>query len=467
LPSPGKPSIPTPTAAAEAQTLHFHSRHDLSPPLVAQTASDADPTLGDLFIAPDTGPGQHGPMIIDPGGQLLWFTPMPLGTVAMDFREQTYEGHPVLTWWQGQIIGGHGQGEDIIENSDYAPVAQVHAGNGLYADLHDFELTPHGTAWITAYAPVHVDLSSIGGPKRGLVDDGVIQEIDVKTGLVMFEWHALNHVSLSATNTRVPHLESSVLDYFHLNSIQVQPDGDILISARSTWAAYLISASTGAIEWSLGGKTSTFALGPGVRFAWQHDVEMVPGGNVSIFDNEDTPPEGTQSRAIVVSLNLQAHTASLVRQIVAPGAAVLSPSQGNVQLLSNSDEMVGFGQTGSISEFSSAGQVTWALQVPVPGSSYRAYRYPWTGTPSGTPNVAASAGPGGTSQIYASWNGASAVASWRVLGGSSPAKLVAVTVVPRTGFETSLVARTAGPYIAVQALNLAGQVLGTSPPVKE
>ena len=70
----------------------------------------------------------------------------------------------------------------------------MHAGNGLQADLHEFDLTPQGTALISAYEPIHWNLSSIGGPSDGLLNDCVVQEIDVRTGLVMFEWHALGHV---------------------------------------------------------------------------------------------------------------------------------------------------------------------------------------------------------------------------------------------------------------------------------
>ena len=124
----------------------------------------------------------------------------------------------------------------------------------------------------------------------------------MRTGLVMFEWHALGHVPLSYSYAPVPHLSSTVYDYFHLNSIQPQADGDLLIGARNTWAAYMISTANGGTVWTLGGKHSSFTLGPGVRFAWEHDAEVLPEGNVSIFDDEASPPESNQSRAIVIAL---------------------------------------------------------------------------------------------------------------------------------------------------------------------
>jgi hypothetical protein len=456
---PSEPShLPPASPAADVQ--RFHSRHDLSPPTVVVTVPAANPALGDIFISPGTGPGQKGPMIVEPDGALVWFKPVPAGDEATDLRVQQYAGRPVLTWWEGQVTDGHGRGDDYIYSTAYEPVATVRAGNGLQSDLHEFDLTPQGTAWISAYEPIHWNLSSVKGPSDGLLDDCVVQEIDVKTGLVMFEWHALGHVALGDSYEPVPHVSSTVYDYFHLNSIQPQGDGGVLIGARNTWAAYMLSA-TGATLWRLGGKRSTFALGPGVRFAWQHDAELLPEGDLSIFDDEAAPPEGPQSRAIVVALDYTARTATLVRQLTYPGASILTQSQGNAQALPEGEELIGWGEVGYVSQFSSAGALTFDMHLPANGSSYRAYRFPWSATPAHAPAVAASAGAGGTT-VYASWNGATAVTGWRVFAGSSPKSLTAVGQFSRSGFETEMTVPTALPYIAVQALGPEGQVLGGS-----
>ena len=286
-------------------------------------------------------------MILEPDGAMVWFKPVPAGSEAMDLRVQQYDGKPVLTWWEGQVINGHGRGDDYIDNSSYEPVGRVRAGNGLQADLHEFDLTPQGTALLSAYEPIHWDLSSVKGPSDGLLDDCVVQEIDLKTGLVMFEWHALGSVGVEDSYAMVPQLSSSVYDFFHLNSIQLQADGDLLIDSRNTWAAYMISPTTGAILWRLGGKHSTFALGHGVRFAWQHDAEMLPEGNLSIFDDEATPAESTQSRAIAVTLNYTARKATLARQLIHPGVRILTQSQGNAQALAGREELSAGGKLGT------------------------------------------------------------------------------------------------------------------------
>ena len=460
------PARSTPKPAPAGAVMRFHSRSDLEPPAVAVTTAAADPALGDIFVSPDSGPGPAGPMILAPNGQLVWFAPLPPGTTAFDLNVQRYEGAPVLTWWQGQVVGGHGQGVDVIESSRYTPIATVHAGNGLSADLHDFVITPQDTAWVTAFAPQHADLSSVGGARNALIDDGVVQEIDIKTGLVMFQWDALGHVAIPDTYTPIPHSPTSVLDYFHVNSVDPLPDGDVLISSRNTWATYLVSETTGSVIWTLGGKHTTFNLGAGVRFAWQHDVEQLANGTISVFDNEAAPAEAAQSRVLDLALNTTAHSATLVQQLTYPGKPILAQSQGDMQPLPNGDAFVGWGQAGEVSEFSPTGALTFDMHFAAPANTYRAFRYAWNTQPVTQPALTADAPAAGATQLYASWNGATNVASWRVLAGTSPEALAVVGTYPCQGFETAIAAPTSQPYVRVQALNANGTLLRTSPVVK-
>jgi hypothetical protein len=463
------PSKPQPETATNVQ--RFHSRPDLVPPAVTIAVPAANPGLGDIFVAPNSGPGRAGPMIISPTGMLVWFHPTHYPSRAFDFNMQTYDGNPVLTWWQGRTIELHGQGVDEIYSASYTPIAKVYAGNGLHADLHDFRITPQNTAFITAYAPIHWNLHSVGGSSRGLIDDSVVQEIDIKTGLVMWEWDSLSHVPISDTYSSIPTTSSNVLDYFHVNSIDPLPDGDVLISSRNTWASFLLDGVTGAVIWQVGGKHSTFVLGPGARFAWQHDVEMVsdstPGQYViSMFDNEDSPAEANQSRGLELDLDTQNNTATVARQLEIPGHAVVSDSQGNLQQLSNGDVFVGWGQVGIESEFSPAGALTFAMELYGSTSSFRGYRYVWNAQPIVAPAVSHTAPSGGTTGLYVSWNGATGVASWTVLAGASANQLAPIGTYPDTGFETAISAPTTGPYIMVEAIGTSGQVLHDSAVIK-
>jgi Arylsulfotransferase (ASST) len=460
------PEAVHPGRANEAQG--FRSRPTLHPPVVAVTAQSPAVAPGDEFAAPYAGPGQAGPMILDPSGGLLWFKPLGGHTVATNLKVQEYEGKPVLTWWQGRIsVHGFGLGEGVIADQSYTDVAHVKAGNGLQADLHDFQLTPQGTALITAYDPIHCNLSSVGGPSDGGVTDGTLQEIDVRTGLVMFQWSSLNHVALSESYARAANSSTAFpYDFFHINSINLDPDGNLLISARNTWTAYDLNARTGQIEWRLGGKHSSFAESSAARTAWQHDPRVLGNGSISIFDNGASPTVHSQSRGIVLSLNPQQRTATLVGQFIHP-TPLIAESQGNLQALSNGDWFIGWGQVPDLSEFSPSGGLLFDAHFPTHSQSYRDFRFAWSGTPDHPPAFLFRPA-GGSGTVYASWNGATLVASWRVLAGPSPAALQPLAQAARSGFETAITlpSLASGSYVTVQALDAGGAVIGTAATAK-
>ncbi|HTR73504.1 MAG TPA: arylsulfotransferase family protein [Solirubrobacteraceae bacterium] len=455
-----------PPAGGPGTVQSFASRPELHPPAVRVTTrsprtSDDD----DVFIAANHGYGQWGPMIFERDGALVWFKPMPKGETAMDLRVEQYEGRPVLVWWQGNIAPlGVGFGTDYLYSSSYRPVARIRAGNGYWADLHEVKLTPAGSAFITAYSLVKADLSSIGGAREGALQDSLLQEIDVKTGLVMFGWHAYGHVAFSDSYSKRPFSQAWPWDFFHMNSISLDPsgDGDFLISARNTWAGYEIDHRTGAILWRLGGRHSSFRMGAGTGTAYQHDLRWQPDHTITAFDDGAVPKAHSESRAIHERIDWNDRTVSLTgRDVRSPG--ILTGSQGNDQVLAGGGSFVGWGEQPYVTEFSESGQTLFEANIPAPGESYRAYTYPWTGTPTSPPSVAVSPGAGETAMVYASWNGATGVSAWRVLAGPSPAQLAPIANAQKTGFETAIPVQSAAGDFAVQALGPAGQVLGTSP----
>jgi hypothetical protein len=451
--------------AAPGTTQTFASAPTLHPPNVAITTDAPGASPGDVFLTPTHGLGQSGPMIVNPQGGLVWYQPVPTGEVATDLQVESYRGQPVLTWWQGLIpaILGVGFGTDEIYSSSYTPIATVSAGNGYRADLHDFQLTPQGSAFITAYSLVDADLSSVGGSRDGALQDAIVQEIDVPTGLVMFEWHAYGHVELSDSFTRPPEDTEHPWDFFHLNSISLDPwgDGNFVISSRNTWAAYEIDHVSGAILWRLGGRRSSFRMGPGTGTAWQHDVRWQPDHTLTIFDNGASPKQHSQSRVIREQLDWPRREVTLVgRDVRSP--PLLTGSQGDDQVLADGNSFVGWGEEPYFTEFSPSGQIVFEGHFPFPGESYRAFRFAWSATPAAPPALAVTVSGSG-STVYASWNGATGVSAWRVLAGATPATLAAVASAASTGFQTTIAVAGTDADFAVQALGAGGEVLGTSP----
>ncbi|HEV7528434.1 MAG TPA: arylsulfotransferase family protein [Solirubrobacteraceae bacterium] len=440
---------------------HFRSAPTLEAPAIEVTTRSAQTAPGDIFLAPYSGPGPPGPMIFDEAGSLVWFDLLPKGIVAANLQVQQLGGQPVLTWWQGYIPPqGFGLGEEIIVNSAYQQIGRVHAANGYKADLHDFHLTPQGTAVLTAFDPISCDLSVVGGPSGGAVTDSIFQELDLHTGLVRREWHSLDHVPLGDSYSAATGSSAAwPFDYFHLNSIDQRSDGTTLISARNTWAMYLMNTTSGQLQSAIGGKRSTVKLGAGTRTAYQHDAETLPNGTIGVFDNGAVPKVHPQSRGLVLSLG--AGSVSAVTQYEHT-PALSSGSQGNMQPLANQDMFVGWGPEPYFSEYSASGQLLFDAHMHGSYESYRAYRFPWTGAPAGAPAIAAAPASGGRATVYASWNGDTRTASWRLLAGASAQTLAPVATAPRSGFETSLTTPGAAPYVAVQALDASGAVLAGS-----
>jgi Arylsulfotransferase (ASST) len=457
------------TAGDPHAVQHYSSAPGLTPSTVSiTTPAKPGATAGELFLAPYQGEGSPGPMISEQNGNLVWFHPLPAGEQATNFQVQQYEGRPVLTWWQGRIIRvGFGEGEDVIYDSSYRRVAEVRAGNGYQADLHEIRLTPEGTAWIDAFDPIHMNLSSVHGAAGGILTDSVVQEIDVKTGLVMWEWHALGHIPIGESKN--PVLRSGYpWDYVHINSADPGSAGDVLLSARNTWTLYDVDIHSGGFRWRLGGSHSSFKLGPGTPFYWQHDAEFQPGGLISMFDNGSDPPKERQSRGLLLAPDTANHTLSLVRQFVNPTKTLLAESQGNALSLPGGNWLLGYGRLPNFTEFDASGHVLLDGTLGSNVQNFKSFLAPWSGQPTTPPSLVAKPGGTGTVAVAASWNGATNVASWRVLAGSSPVTLTPVSTAAKRGFETaiSLPAAVAGPYMAVQALDGSGAVIGVSPAAK-
>jgi hypothetical protein len=458
-PPPRPPGRAEPASVGYGTVQRYATRLDLVPPALTITTRRPGRASGLIFLGVKSGRGHDGPMIIDDSGRLVWFKPIRNGELANDFRVQTYRGRPVLTWWQGRPLGGHGRGEGVLYDERYKPIRRVRAAGGFHADHHDFELTPHGTALLLIYDPVRRDLSSVGGSRDGVVTQAVVQEIDVETGLVIFEWHSLGNIALSESYKPVSRGRDPY-DYMHINSVALDAANDIVISARAPRAVYRISRATGRVVWRLGGRRSDFTFGPGARFALQHDARPQPDGTLTIYDNSAHPPVRKHSRAITLALDPASKVATLRQALVHP-RGLLAATQGGVQRLPNAGTFVGWGSRRWFSEYDAAGQLVLDGHLARGNDTYRAYRFPWTGRPDTRPKALASRN-GRRVTVRVSWNGATQVAQWQLLAGRSPSRLTPIASVPHTAFEATLRAQTAHPVIVVRALDASGAELGRS-----
>jgi EmrB/QacA subfamily drug resistance transporter len=405
--------------------------------------------------------GQSGPMMLDDDMQPVWFKPVPTEFLAANLDVHTYQGRPVLAYWQGDVgaTGEINSGEVVIVDQSYRPVATLEGADGWVITLHSL-LIKDGLAWVTANKNIQEDLSGVGGVNHGVMVDSALQAYDIKTGELRYTWSAREHIPMRDSETQPPP-NGFPWDAYHINWLQLTDDGKALVSMRNTSAAYLFDLETGKIEWQLGGERSSFELEPEAEFEWQHDVTLHDDSIVTLFDNHcceitgagEYIPSDRGSRALRLELDTENMTARAVDQY-SHGETFRSQYMGNMQTLENDNVLVGFGEVPYISEFSPGGEIIFDAALPGANQTYRVHRREWVGRPADPPSAAAR----GTT-VYASWNGATEVRRWRVLaeGSTTP-----VAEADRKGFETAIEVREGPTRLKVQALDADGQVLGTS-----
>jgi hypothetical protein len=451
----------------------FHTEKELHPPAVEVGTPPAKGTSpGYIFLTPRAADAERpsGPAILDSQGRIVWFLPLR-GRVTSDLKPQVLKGKPVLTWGERDPVRSPPEIFEIpprhlyftIADQAYRPFLRVRAvGKGLGTDMHEFVITKRNTALLLAFRVVPRDLSTVGGSATGRIVDSVIQEIDLKSGKVLFNWSALEHIPMSDSIFPAPE-SGNPWEAYHANSIAETSDGNLLVSMRHTSAIYKVDRKTGRIIWTLGGRSSDFEMGPGAPFHYQHDAQPLGNGRVLLFDNGSSYTDRISrfSRLKVLQLDGAARTATLVEDVV-HDKALLAVSQGNARRLPNGNYFIGWGNREYFSEYTPEGQQLFDAKVPsVAYQSYRAFKSDWSGRPKTRPRIVADRTRGRT-LIWASWNGATAVASWRVLGGPTATTLKPLGSGERIGFETRLDVAAAPPVVRVQALDRRGKVLATS-----
>jgi EmrB/QacA subfamily drug resistance transporter len=457
----------------------FVSEPTLHPPIVRRTArrvAAGAPAPGYIFTASfyslNEPPmiGQSGPLILDRGLQPVWFQPVPERVVASNLSLQMYRGRPALAWWQGVVTktGQTESGEYVVVDQHYRPIARLRGAQGWTLTLHELIISGED-AWVTANRNLAMDLSRYGGAYNGAMIDSAVQEYNLRTGRLLRTWDALEHIPLSQSYATLP-TNGFPWDAYHVNSLQLTGGGTFLVSMRNTWAAYLVNIDTGRIRWTLGGRHTSFALGPGAAFQWQHDVALAPGSTVTMYDDHccQLTSGGTNvkatgpSRGLVLKLDERTRAATLAAQYVREGGFA-SDYMGDARPQANGDVFVGWGSEPYFSEYSRSGRLLLDGEFPWPDLTYRATLEHWVGLPLTRPAGAARA-VGDRTIVYASWNGATRVASWRVLGASAGGRLSVVKSAPKLGFETPIPLSSAQGLerFEVQALAADGSAIGSS-----
>ncbi|KAF2487647.1 ASST-domain-containing protein [Neohortaea acidophila] len=405
---------------------------------------------GMVFIGPyDKSVENPGPVIQDSNGELVWMSE-DFGQVT-NFRVQRYQGEDYLTFWHGEKHGSSGQGSVVMLDSTYTVAHELHAvGHGLKADLHEFQLTEDGTAILSIVNDTTADLRAMGWghPQDGWITDCIFQEVDIATGRLVFQWRASDHFKAEDSYYWHPfggYVKEMPFDFYHINSVEKDPDGNFLLSSRHFHHVLYINGSSGEIIWILGGHRSTnqftdLSDGKATGFQWQHHARWLSFEDkiLSLLDNGIAGPlhvDAPYSKGLILQLDTNKFTAEVLHEYISLGKA-RAASQGSLQRLPNGNMLIGWGATAAWSEHTIDGEVVCEGHFAASWSfwwervkSYRVFKFHgWMGNPVYPPSARLKDG-----QLYMSWNGATEVHSWELHGVRRQSEPNTNAFAPNTG----------------------------------
>ncbi|XDG06234.1 hypothetical protein ABKA04_005849 [Annulohypoxylon sp. FPYF3050] len=454
----------------------FKSRSDLAPPHLNITIpATEDVEKGYLFVAPfagfpDTpteqhGPRQAGPYIFRDNGDLVWSGYGIYSIWSTNFQAGLWRGKDILFSFEGDHNPGygHGHGHITIMDNHYETIRELRAGNHKLVDKHEFHIINEETGLIQIYQPVARDLTAWGGSaEQQWIVNSIFQELDIATGKLLFEWASLDHVSpdeailpINPGQAGSGFNSSDAWDYFHINSVDKDADGNYLISARDACSIHKINGTDGSIIWKLDGKDSSFKVPSEAKFCFQHHARFISQEDdieiISLYDNSAHGTEhggGSEvhtaptSSGKIIKVNTTSWEAELVQAFFPPDD-LLSKSQGSTQILPNGNALVNWGSSGATTEYLPDGTPIFHAYMDsgylgLGVENYRAFRYNWTGLPNEEPAIVALRSEEGLT-AYVSWNGDTETKTWRfyaLTDGFGSKEFLGE--VPRTSFETSL-----------------------------
>ncbi len=348
-----------------------------------------NPAPGYIYLANfGSGVDRSYLMILDNDGKPVKYKKVPLP--GFDFKMQPNgllsNGHIITS----HIPQGWGWAEAYMEvmDPDLKIIDTIRCQGGYIADFHDFKMLPNGHYLLISYDPQPVDMSQVipQGNPNAIVLGSIVQELDADKNVV-FQWRSWDHIPITDSYAQ---LDGIAVDPVHINAVELDYDGHLLISSRHLSEITKISRETGEIIWRLGGKKNQFTFinehpeNKPTFFSYQHDIRRLPNGNITLYDNgnQHNPP---YSRAVEYKLDEQNFTAELVWEY-RNNPDIFGETMGSTQRLPNGNTVIGWGGVNSghvriVTEVNPAGEIEFELSFPKGVSfqttSYRAYRFPY------------------------------------------------------------------------------------------
>ena len=342
----------------------------------------------------------------------------------------------------------------FVMDSTYTVRDSIVCANGYETDEHELLMLPDGHYLLIGKDYQRVDMSKyvVGGRANATVVGNIVQELD-SDHQVVFEWRSWDHYEI--TDCEHVALTASTIDYVHMNAIEVDEDGNLLLSCRNMSEITKIDRTTGEIVWRLGGKNSMFSrVNDPIGFSYQHDIRSIGEGHYTLYDNGNyhDPPE---SRALEYVIDTTAMSATLVWEY-SHDPIRYSWWMGSVQRLPNGNTLIGWGDgtLPVLTEVRPDGTVAYELEFVQYAHSYRAYRFPWTGKAS-RPYLLAETRDD-TVRMYMNTFGDSSIVGYRIFGGTKPGTAEVLDSSSATTHDLLGLERGVRYYLQVSAVDSLG-----------
>ena len=327
--------------------------------LPSYTAAGTDPSPGYVVFAA----GSYG-LAIDNTGRVVWYHRFTNGP-GLNFEVQpngTYMAKPAGT--------GAAPGADLVEVRPLGTVRPLGCSGALPARVHDFIGRPDGSYWLMCDEVRTVDLTAIGGEPNAQVQGTVIQNISFN-GAVLFSWSPFDHFAIGPSVFAETLAGSPVFNWTHGNALDLDSDGNLLVSFRNLHEVTKINTSTGAVIWRMGGAENqfTFEPGSGTGFTGQHGLRATGSARLLLLDNIGDPQD---SRAERYEFDEGQRTVRLTASY-ASSPAIVGRLGGSTQSLPGGRTLVSFGNGGRVEEYDASGNVVWRIEGN-PGYIFRAQR---------------------------------------------------------------------------------------------
>ena len=360
-----------PSTSYEAQLIAFNScGFAASEPMTLVTgALPSDlPVYSTFGVAPSPGfvvfaAATYG-LVIDNSGRVVWYHRFPNGP-GLNFQAQPdgrYAARPPAAAGETGSWVEIGIGGEIMR--------ALGCAHGYPSRMHDMIAQPDGSYWLLCDEIRTIDLSAQGESQHARVLGTNVQHRGAN-GDSLYEWSPFDHFEVDVSILQTADRSSPVINWTHGNALDLDRDGNLLVSFRNLSEVTKIDTRTGDVLWRLGGQKNQFVFddAPAPPFLGQHGVRATGAGQVTLLDNLGQPGGSRAERYAVDDIRRVAH---LSGSFGAP-AGLIGQIGGSTQSLPDGHTLVSFGNGNAVQEYDAQGNVVWTI-VGNSGYIFRAQR---------------------------------------------------------------------------------------------